>query len=186
MKNVLQKTMTTIALIVAMMTAAAAGVQAQEVNMNRYITLTVWDDEHIALRLQAAADNTPVRIISGSNTDDITVGTSWTTTRYYHSDGTTMTIYGDITGINCSGNSNANSNRIVSIDVNNTELKILSCYNNKLSSLDVSKSTALTELYCHLNKLTSLDVSNNTALKKLDCMDNQLTTLDVSSCPMLC
>ncbi len=180
MKNVVQKTMTTLALIVAMMTAGA-GVQAQ-VNMSRYITLTVWGGEHIALSLQAAADNTPVRIVSGSITWNITVGTS-KTRKYCLSDGTTMTIYGDITGFDCNGN----SNKIVSIDVNNnTELKILNCSNNQLTSLDVSGCTALTTLDCRLNKLTSLDVSNNTALKILNCWDNQqLTTLDVSSCPVL-
>ena len=40
----------------------------------------------------------------------------------------------------------------------------LSCYNNQLTSLDVSKNTALTKIVCNQNQLTSLDVSNNTAL----------------------
>ena len=61
-----------------------------------------------------------------------------------------------------------------------TALKILNCYNNQLTSLDVSKNTALTYLYCYNNQLTSLDVSKNTALTRLDCDDNQLTSLDVS------
>ncbi len=59
-------------------------------------------------------------------------------------------------------------------------LEELYCYINKLTSLDVSKNTALTHLNCGGNKLTSLDVSKNTALIRLSCGDNQLTSLDVS------
>ncbi len=55
----------------------------------------------------------------------------------------------------------------------------LSCLNNQLTALDVSKNTVLTELLCHENQLTALDVSN-TALTTLYCHNNQLTTLDVS------
>ena len=56
----------------------------------------------------------------------------------------------------------------------------LYCYNNQLTSLDVSKNTALTELFCYNNQLTSLDVSKNTKLKLFGCDHNQLTSLDVS------
>ncbi len=59
-------------------------------------------------------------------------------------------------------------------------LEKLYCYNNKLTSLDVSKNIALQELSCSSNDLTSLDVSKNTALKKLDCDLDNLTSLDVS------
>ena len=61
-----------------------------------------------------------------------------------------------------------------------SNLETLYCYNNKLTSLDVSKNTALKELYCYNNKLSSLDVSNNTALEKLNCCQNSLSSLDVS------
>ena len=61
-----------------------------------------------------------------------------------------------------------------------TALTYLSCSNNQLTSLDVSKNTALTDLYCHHNQLTSLDVSKNTKLKWFACDYNQLTSLDVS------
>ena len=56
----------------------------------------------------------------------------------------------------------------------------LTCKNNQLTSLDVSKNAVLEKLICWGNKLTELDVSNNTALVKLDCSLNQLTSLDVS------
>ena len=61
-----------------------------------------------------------------------------------------------------------------------TALICLNCYNNQLTTLDVSKNTALIELYCFNNQLTTLDVSKNTALIHLACSNNQLTTLDVS------
>ena len=73
-------------------------------------------------------------------------------------------------------------NQLTSLDVSkNTALIKLDCYDNQLTSLDVSGCTALTELYCYDNQLTSLDVSKNTALTYLYCSDNQLTSLDVSN-----
>ncbi|MBR5690179.1 MAG: leucine-rich repeat domain-containing protein, partial [Prevotella sp.] len=63
------------------------------------------------------------------------------------------------------------------------------CYGNRLTSLDVSKNTALTYLDCtgpgtgggRCNELTSLDVSKNTALTDLRCSGNLLTSLDLSN-----
>ena len=46
----------------------------------------------------------------------------------------------------------------------------LYCNYNKLTSLDVSNNTALTELYCHDNQLTSLNLTNNTAINYLGLM----------------
>ena len=72
-------------------------------------------------------------------------------------------------------------NQLTSLDVSkNTALRYLYCYSNQLTSLDVSKNTALTDLWCDDNKLTSLDVSNNSELKSLSCEHNQLSSLDVS------
>ena len=62
-----------------------------------------------------------------------------------------------------------------------TNLLILNCYNNQLTSLNVSGSAALDTLYCNQNQLTSLDLSTNTALTYLNCGTNQLTSLDVSN-----
>ena len=73
------------------------------------------------------------------------------------------------------------NNKLTSLDVSkNPELKSLWCYNNKLTSLDVSQNAELVELYCEQNNLTSLDVSQNTALLKLTCQDNKLTSLDLT------
>ena len=74
-----------------------------------------------------------------------------------------------------------NDNGLTTLNVSkNTALTRLCCYKNKLTTLDVSKNTALVFLHCYNNKLTTLDVSKNTALLYLNCDGNELTTLDVS------
>ena len=163
------------ALAVGLLTSAST-LQAQ-VNMNRYITLTVTNGAAIELNFTAATDGTPIRIVSGSNTQDVTVNRIWMAYRNYTAGSTTMTVYGDITGFNCSGNG-AN---LTAIDpLHNTQLKILYCSGNQLTSLDVSNNTQLTMLNCGNNKLSSLDVSNNTQLTMLNCYDNSLNSLDIS------
>ena len=73
------------------------------------------------------------------------------------------------------------NNQLTSLDVSkNTGLLTLSCYENNLTSLDVSQNTKLEELLCGKNQLTELDVRNNTALWCLSCPENKLTSLDVS------
>lgn len=66
-----------------------------------------------------------------------------------------------------------------------TELRYMSCSENQLAELDVSRNTKLTTLNCADNLLTSLDVSKNTALETLFCAYNQLTSLEVSGCVKL-
>lgn len=50
----------------------------------------------------------------------------------------------------------------------NPALRDLSCYNNNLTSLDVSGCSALLNLYCPGNNLATLDVTNCTKLKKFE------------------
>ena len=151
-------------------------------NMDRYITLTVAKDSAIKLNFKAAAATTPVRIVSGSNTQDITVGTDWFDSNWpgtftVTAGSTTMTIYGDLTDFSCSGNY-AN---LTAIDLShNTQLQRLWCCSNQLTSLDVSKNTQLAYLSCSSNTLSSLDVSQNTELDWVNCSDNKLSSLDVS------
>ena len=45
--------------------------------------------------------------------------------------------------------------------------KILSCSSKKLTTIDLSSITALTNLYCNDNLLTALDLSSNKALDNL-------------------
>jgi len=82
----------------------------------------------------------------------------------------------NITGLFCQ------NNKLSSLDLsNNTALTQLHCYDNLLSSLDLSNNTALTQLHCYDNLLSSLNVSNSTALTQLQCYNNQLNILDVSN-----
>ena len=64
-----------------------------------------------------------------------------------------------------------------------TSLECLYCYDNQLTSLDLSKNPELDSVWCAVNQLTSIDVSNSTKLTYLSCGDNQLTSLDVSNNP---
>ena len=56
----------------------------------------------------------------------------------------------------------------------------LHCFNNQLTSLDVSANKAMQYLYCGYNQITSLNLPNNNSFGQLDCRDNRLTSLDVS------
>ncbi len=72
-------------------------------------------------------------------------------------------------------------NQLTTIDVSkNTALTGLYCYENQLTTLDMSKNTALIDLTCWGNQLTTLDLGKNTALTSLVCYYNHLTTLNVS------
>jgi len=74
------------------------------------------------------------------------------------------------------------NNQITSLDVSkNQDLNELNFSNNQLTSINVSQNTALTSLVCFDNQLTSLDVSQNIILATLGCTNNELTSLDVSS-----
>ena len=55
------------------------------------------------------------------------------------------------------------------------------CYDNNLTTLDVSNNTELEILACGNNQLTSLDVSHNTLLTDLMCSNNQLASVDLSN-----
>ena len=66
-----------------------------------------------------------------------------------------------------------------------TSLKNLLCFDNALTSLDLSNCPNLEELSCYNNQLVSLNLSNCPKLWMLDCVDNQLTSLDLSKCPEL-
>jgi Leucine-rich repeat (LRR) protein len=73
-------------------------------------------------------------------------------------------------------------NQLTSLDVSsNTALTSLQCQDNQLMSLVLSDNTALTSLDCSRNQLPSLDVSDNTALTAFGCSSNQLTSLDLSN-----
>ncbi len=88
---------------------------------------------------------------------------------------TGIEYFTDLRILDCQGN------LLTSLDLSgNKELRELNCYKNQLTHLDVSKCTKLTTLHCGENELTQLDVSNNKALKELYCDCNRLTELNVS------
>lgn len=180
------------------------------VNRDRYIVLTITsdpdaesafsldpEDKRAYFYLTADTDNTPVEIVYGNIRSTImvhsrerdAVGTQYV----YLPKTSTMTIYGNVNGLNCcavgreqigigpldfnGGVQGPVSNLNIS---HNQGLKTLDCTNNMISLLDVSWNTGLEELNCSHNSLTTLDVSRNTALKVLDCSSNALGTIDVS------
>lgn len=59
-----------------------------------------------------------------------------------------------------------------------TNLIILQCTDNKLTSLDVSKLTKLDSFFCSTNFITNLNISGLSSLTSLGCDENQLTSLN--------
>ncbi len=67
-----------------------------------------------------------------------------------------------------------------------TALKKLSCFDcQSLSSLDLSKNTALVELQCSNSNITTLNLSNNPNLTTLTVSSKNLNDLDLANCPKL-
>ena len=78
------------------------------------------------------------------------------------------------------------NNRLTSLELSkNTALTTLECESNELTQLDLSRNIALEYVTCGSNKLVTLDMSNNPSLKGLHCAVNQLHSLNVSNNPML-
>ena len=83
----------------------------------------------------------------------------------------------NITRIRVSSNKNVTSVEGIEYFPN---LESLVCYQTNITTLDVSKNTALTSLDCSYTGITELDVSKNTALISLNCDNTGITELDVS------
>ena len=64
-------------------------------------------------------------------------------------------------------------------------MEFLSCYNNNLTTLDLSGLSSLSYLECSLNPLTSLNLSGLTSLKEVRCNGTALTALDLTGSPGL-
>jgi Leucine-rich repeat (LRR) protein len=78
-------------------------------------------------------------------------------------------------------------NSISTLDLtSNTNLKIVECQANGLSTINITGLIELEELDISFNSCSSLDVSTNTKLTKIHCNDTGLSTpLDVSMLPLL-
>ncbi len=66
-----------------------------------------------------------------------------------------------------------------------TALKWLYCYNNQLTTLDVSSNGSLMYLYCQNNRLASLSLSGSPSMWQLSCYGNSIAELDISACSYL-
>ena len=65
-----------------------------------------------------------------------------------------------------------------------TEVTTLKCYDNLLTTLDVSHNTKLTTLYCYNNNLETMKIGSG--VKSLDCHGNKLSSINgLSSCSQL-
>ena len=72
-------------------------------------------------------------------------------------------------------------NNLTTIDLShNKNLSYINCHHNQLKELDVSGLPLLKTFYCGHNALPSIDVSKNEKLEDFDCQDNHLDTLNVS------
>ena len=81
---------------------------------------------------------------------------------------------------------NCDGNKLTTLDVSkNTKLTELACSYNKLKKLDVSKNTGLYRLDCSFNKLTSLKLGKNSKLRHIECRNNKLSGIDLGGCKLL-
>ncbi len=104
----------------------------------------------------------------------------WLRTQSYGTDGTLSPMeINNITRLDINGRGISNLKGIEYF----TALEILSCSNNRLTSLG-ALPISLTTLYCSGNKLTSLR-SLPAGLTALSCSNNRITDLDVSGLPLV-
>ena len=82
--------------------------------------------------------------------------------------------------LDCSGN------KLTTIDLSgNLKLRELDCADNTFSTIDVRKNIALTKIHCYASKMISLDLSSNVNLLELNCSNNNFSSLDVSKNTLL-
>ncbi len=70
---------------------------------------------------------------------------------------------------------------LATLDLTNaTEIKVVDCSMNSLTSFDVTNNRDLDFLNFHKNKVTAIDLTNNAKLKTLNCSFNNLESLDLA------
>lgn len=76
---------------------------------------------------------------------------------------------------------NCSNNNLSSLYLEtNTKLKTLECQQNNIASLDLSYNTQMTTLWCWENNLSVLIMSGATELETLNCSFNSLSVIDLS------
>lgn len=79
-----------------------------------------------------------------------------------------------------------NQNNLTSLNLaSNLDLEYLFCWSNDLTALDLSTNSQLQILYCAENSLTTLDLTNNLLLQNLVCWGNDLASLIFANNTML-
>lgn len=77
-------------------------------------------------------------------------------------------------------------NQLSSINVTfNAALQELNCSSNQLTAVNVSSNAQLTRLFCDNNLITSLNLASNPNLVRVECCMNQMTALNLSANPLV-
>ncbi|MGI5074080.1 leucine-rich repeat domain-containing protein [Treponema vincentii] len=149
---------------------------AVTVNFELGKALLTLDPSKLTIKVKAKTKDDSVIEVEGCNETELASDAE----TELHANGTTITLQGYITELNCSGTSS--DRPLTALDVSGlTALQKLDCKDNQLTELNVQGLTALQELDCGFTQLTALNVQGLTALQKLDCTNNQLTELNVQS-----
>ena len=150
------------------------------------------DDDYIKLTVPAGIDQQYFLSVNGEDKD---VSIDWgdgelvkvkvkstPTTVVGQTSGTTVTIYGAVTGADFSSYPGVGvDNKITAVDLShNIHLRSLSTYMNSITSIDVSKLTDLESLDCSYSDLSTLDVSKNSKLINLRAYGNQVENIDIT------
>lgn len=173
--------MTAIISALTVMTPAMP-VVAQE-NQNVEISENIFPDETFRKYVSEKIDKDKNKSLSESEIAAVTVIDIATGNNWMYKGAKNLTgieVFTGLTTLRCGGS------QVTSLDLSkNTALAYLKCNETPLTSLDLSKNTELKELTCHGTQITSLDLSENTALEKVLCYNTPLTSLDVSGCEKL-
>lgn len=163
------------------------------------------ENKPVELSFKAATPNTPVWIeIAGDKISTLVVGPNYSERIKINPTMGWIRVHGNITGLDCSNNSDANIEQIElyetstltefncsgnSIDYlkiyENAPITKLNCSNNALESLPTKHLRNLRELDCSENQLEQLSLYEQESLVKLNCSFNNIATLDLSSCTKL-
>lgn len=193
------KKLFTKSLFVFMLLSASFVLNAQVVNQNRYITLSVVKGKEIRFRqIKAEAENTKVKVQNGTQSSEFLVGEAGVGPKSFVAEANTIVIYGNVVSLDCSENTNnltavdaaknaelrelfCQKNGLTKLDLSkNKYLNLLNCGRNQLKELNVKANTKLIYFYCDSNKISSLDLSENTELVEFACFFNTLKSLDVT------
>jgi Leucine-rich repeat (LRR) protein len=91
------------------------------------------------------------------------------------SDLTGLESFSNLTYLNCF------NNQLTTLNVSMlTNLQTLNCYNNQLTSINLTGLSNLTSLFCYNNQLSTINVSSLVNMTGFDCSTNQLTTLNLT------